>query len=102
MRKGRQEVKKDSQKVRRLQQENYPPVEEWPDALNRFEDLLLKDGEYTVIVDPHTGMGLYLVAKLNNSVRCTAYLDGTEFKGEFKRITSVELKERNKEQEKFL
>jgi len=89
-------------KKRRNQTESYPPVEDWSDAPERFRSLLLKEGEYTPIIDPHTGMGLYLIACLRNTIRCHAYLDGERFKEDFKRVTFLELNERAKENEKFL
>jgi len=83
--------------------EKYSPVEEWKDASNRFPDLPLNDGEYTVIIDPNTGLGLYLVAQLKNTVRYHTYLDGgVKFNGNFKKVTPLEISERKKEQEKFL
>lgn len=81
--------------------ETYDPVEEWVYAPDNFRGLPLKEGEYTVIVDPHTGIGLYLVAKLKNLLHYTAYLDGIQFKGNFKRITFVELNNRIKEKWKI-
>ena len=88
-------------KVRRIL-EGYALVEEWGDAPANFGGLPLRNGEYTVIVDPHTGRGLYLVANMKDSIRCTSYLDGVKFKGDFKMVTLRELNERAKETEKFL
>lgn len=102
MRKGKKRPKGGSQKLRRVPSEKYSLVEEWDDAPERFQNLLLKEGEFTTIVDPHTGMGLYLVACLRNTIRCHAYLDGERFKENFKRVTFLELNERAKENEKFL
>ena len=102
MRKGKRQPKGGAQKVRRLPSEKYAPVEEWGEAPTTFQKLLLKDGEFTTIVDPHTGMGLYLLACLRNTIRCHAYLDGERFKEDFKRVTFLELNERAKENEKFL
>jgi hypothetical protein len=83
--------------------EKYSPVEEWVEAPSRFTNLPLNDGEYTVIIDPHTGVGLYLVARLKNTVRYHMYLDGgVKFNGDFKKVTPLEISERKKEQEKFL
>jgi hypothetical protein len=87
---------------RKLQKETYLPVEEWRESPSRFTSLPLNDGEYTVIVDPHTGMGLYLVARLRNTFRYHHYLDGVQFKGELKKVTMIELQKRTKEKEKFL
>ena len=87
---------------RKNQREKYVPVEEWTSAPDRFKGLMLGEGEYTIVVDPQTGMGLYLVARLRNIVRYHTYLDGVQFKGELKRITMMELQERAKENEKFL
>ena len=87
---------------RKFQKEKYIPVEEWTSAPDRFNSLMLNEGEYTIIVDPQTGMGLYLVARLRNAFRYHTYLDGVQFKGELKRITMIELQERAKEKEKFL
>ena len=56
-------------KSKKSKKERYAPVEEWREATERFRNLPLKDGEYTVIIDPRTGMGLYLVAKLRNTFR---------------------------------
>jgi hypothetical protein len=102
MRKGKRQPKGGAQKVRRLPSEKYAPVEEWGEAPTTFQKLLLRDGEFTTIVDPHTGMGLYLLACLRNTIRCHAYLDGERFKEDFKRVTFLELNERAKENEKFL
>ena len=102
MRKGKRQPKVGAQKVRRLPSEKYAPVEEWGEAPTTFQKLLLRDGEFTTIVDPHTGMGLYLLACLRNTIRCHAYLDGERFKENFKRVTLVELNERAKDREKFL
>ena len=102
MRKGKRQPKEGAQKVRRLPSEKYAPVEEWGEAPTTFQKLLLRDGEFTTIVDPHTGMGLYLLACLRNTIRCHAYLDGERFKEDFKRVTFLELNERAKENEKFL
>ena len=102
MRKGKKQPNGGAQKLRRLPSEKYGLVEEWGEAPDRFKNLLLKEGEFTTIVDPHTGTGLYLLACLRNSVRCYAYLDGEKFKENFKRVTLVELNERAKENEKFL
>jgi hypothetical protein len=87
---------------RKIQKEKYVPVEEWTSAPDRFKGLNLGEGEYTIIVDPQTGMGLYLVARLRNIVCYHTYLDGVEFKERLKRITMIELQERAKENEKFL
>jgi hypothetical protein len=87
---------------RKNQREKYVPVEEWTSAPDRFRGLKLAEGEYTVIVDPQSGMGLYLVARLRNIVRYHTYLDGVQFKERLKRITMIELQERAKENEKFL
>ena len=102
MRKGKRQPKGGAQKVRRLPSEKYAPVEEWGEAPTTFQKLLLRDGEFTTIVDPHTGMGLYLLACLRNTIRCHAYLDGERFKEDFKRVTFLELNERAKENEKLL
>lgn len=102
MRKGKKQPKGGAQKVRRLPSEKYAPVEEWGEAPITFQKLLLRDGEFTTIVDPHTGMGLYLLACLRNTIRCHAYLDGERFKENFKRVTFLELNERAKGNEKFL
>ena len=102
MKKGKRQPKVGAQKVRRLPSEKYAPVEEWGEAPTTFQKLLLRDGEFTTIVDPHTGMGLYLLACLRNTIRCHAYLDGERFKEDFKRVTFLELNERAKENEKFL
>jgi len=87
---------------RKIQKEKYVPVEEWTSAPDRFKGLNLSEGEYVIIVDPQTGMGLYLVARLRNIVRYHTYLDGVQFKGGLKRVTMIELQERTKENEKFL
>ena len=84
------------------QKEKYAPVSEWGNAPERFKGLMLNVGEYTVIVDPQTGMGLYLVARIESSLRFHAYMDEYEFCGDFKRITPMELRQRVKEHEKFL
>ena len=101
MRKGKKQPNGGAQR-QRLPNEKYAPVEEWVEAPAGFQKLLLNDGEFTTIVDQHTGMGLYLVARLRNSVRCHAYLDGERFKENLKRVTLVELDERAKDREKFL
>ena len=101
MRKGKKQPKVGAQRLR-LPSEKYAPVEEWVAAPDGFQKLLLRDGEFTTIVDPHTGMGLYLIACLRNTIRCHAYLDGERFKENFKRVTLVELNERAKDREKFL
>ena len=101
MRKGKKQPDGGVQR-QRLPNEKYAPVEEWGEAPIAFQNLLLKDGEFTTIVDPHTGMGLYLLACLKNTIRCHAYLDGERFKENFKRVTFLELNERAKENEKFL
>lgn len=89
-------------KKRKFQMEKYSPVEEWVEAPSRFTNLPLNDGEYTVIIDPHTGMGLYLVARQKNVIRYCTYLDNRHFDGPFKKVTPLELHERVKENEKFL
>ena len=89
-------------KSKKSKKERYAPVEEWREATERFRNLPLKDGEYTVIIDPRTGMGLYLVAKLRNTFRSCAYMSGYEFKDAFKMITPTEIDKRTKENEKFL
>ena len=88
---------------RKLQKETYLPVEEWRESPERFRNLKLQDGEYTIIVEPQTGVGLYLVARLRNTFRYHPYLDGSvKFNENFKKISPLELRERAKEQEKFL
>jgi len=102
MKKGKRQPKVGVQTVRILPSEKYSLVEEWSEAPDNFKNLLLREGEFTTIVDPHTGTGLYLIARLRNTIRCHAYLDGERFKENFKRVTLVELNERAKDREKFL
>lgn len=99
----RKNQKSKSPKGKRLSKESYGTVEEWYEAPDKFRSILLKDGEYTVIIDPNTGAGLYLVARLRNTVRYHAYLDGgVKFNDDFKKVTPLELSERAKEKENFL
>ena len=89
-------------KGKKNKKEAYSPVEEWRDATEKFRNLPLKDGEYTVIIDSRTGMGLYLVAKLRNTFRSCAYMSGYDFKDAFNKVSPMEIDKRTKENEKFL
>ena len=101
--KRKNQEKSKSPRTKRLSKESYGTVEEWYEAPDKFRSILLKDGEYTIVIDPNTGAGLYLVARLRNTVRYHAYLDGgVKFNDDFKKVTPLELSERAKEKENFL
>ena len=74
--------------------DRYEAVKDWTEAPDCYSELPLKDREYTVIIDPHTGRGTYVVAKVGNIVRYTAYIDGSSLNQGFKRVSPQELGQR--------
>ena len=89
-------------KNRKIKEELYPQVENWADAPEAYQLIPLKEGEYTVIVDPSTGRGVCLIVKSKNSLRFHSYIDGFRFKGDFKKVMPMELSERFKERRNSL
>ena len=83
--------------MRKDEEENYPPVEEWDVARQPYDGLMLRNGEYTVIASPRTGRGLYLVARENGINKVTSYIDGVKFVEKFCRVPITVLNERARE-----
>ena len=89
-------MRRFKRRKRDLFQDDYDPVREWVEAPKIYSGLPLKNGEYTVIVDPHTGIGIYVVARIGNVTRYSAYIDGRSLNQGFVRISPQELKQRKK------
>jgi len=84
-------------KNRKNREELYPQVENWADAPEAYQLIPLKEGEFTIIVDPNTGRGVCLIVKTKNTLRFHSYIDGFRFKENFKKVMPMELVERSNE-----
>lgn len=74
-------------KRRNIQRESYAPVEKWDEAPASYSRLKLDNGEFTVIADPRTGAGMYLVARVNKTLRYCAYIDGNRVVKGFQEVS---------------
>lgn len=62
-----------------IRKEKYPSFENWREFYE--QSIPLNKGEFTVIVNPRTWTGTYVLAKLDKTVLCHPYLDGAVLKG---------------------
>jgi len=81
-------------RTRSISLDNYEPVKDWTEAPDPYSRFPLNDREYTVIIDPHTGRGVYVVARLGNVTRYSAYIDGSPMKQGFTKVSPQELRRR--------
>jgi len=77
-----------------MEKEYYLPMEQWFEAPERYANLPLNNGEFTVIIDSTTGRGLYLIAKMKGVVRYTAYLDSVKFDEGFTKVSPEKIHQR--------
>ncbi len=96
--KGKRRIKKKKS----TSVEKYAPVAEWNEAPVKFRNLMLNNGESTIIIDDTRGLGLYRVARLKDTFRYCSYLDGVEFKEKLNYVSKDQLKKRAEEKERFL
>ena len=75
-------------KRKKLQaEESYAPVELWQEAPEQYNHLGINNGEYAIIIDSHTGRGIYVVAKVKGVVRYCAYTDGNRVVNGFQKVS---------------
>lgn len=69
-----------------VHREIYPPVSEW-EKTKAYDDIKLKDGEYTIITHKTTGRGLYLLARDEGELRRYPYLQyGMFWENNFRKV----------------
>jgi hypothetical protein len=88
--------KNGKRSTRSIFPEGYEPVQNWAEVPDCYSNLLLREREYTVIIDPRTGRGVYVIARLGNVIRYTAYIDRSPMKQGFLKVPFQELKQRKR------
>ena len=80
-------------KWRYVRREKYPPFHKW--RAFHAQDVPLKMGEYTILVNSRTWTGAYILAKLdNNVVLGYPYLEGAIFSSDLKFVPYGEIESR--------
>lgn len=57
--------------------ERYPPIKEWREFYN--QNIQLKNGEHMIVTNSRTGIGIYVLARVNNKILFHPYLDYAKF-----------------------
>ena len=71
-----------------------PPYKQWRRAEAQFQELPLKNGEFTIPINPKNGQAYHIVACRRNKIIQTTYIDGYSFPSRMKRVTLPELEKR--------
>lgn len=79
-------------KWRYVRREKYPPFHKW--RAFHAQDVPLKRGEYTILVNSRTWTGAYILAKLDNNVLGYPYLEGAIFSPDLKFVPYGEIESR--------
>lgn len=77
-----------------MSKEIYPPVSQWRIAEAQFQELPLKNGEFTIPINPKNGQAYHIVACRRNRILQTTYIDDCPFPSGMKRVTLPELENR--------
>jgi hypothetical protein len=77
-----------------MSKENYPPMNQWRSAEQKFQNLPLRKNEFTIVVNPKNGQAYHVVARKGDKILQTSYLDGGTFPAGLKKVSTLELTNR--------
>ena len=77
-----------------MSKENYPPLSQWRKAEQKFQNVPLKENEFTLVVNPKNGQAYHVLARKGNKILQTSHLDGGIFPSGMTKVSPLELTKR--------